>query len=458
MSKPTRREVLGGIGATAAASWLPGCIANSSGDTLDSPIDTFVVMMMENRSFDHYFGALSLEEGRSDADGLQPEHHNLDLAGETVRPFRLSKECLVDPPHGWNSSHRQFAEGENSGFVQEHRGGVGSEANEVMGYHNREDLPVYYALADDGAICNRWFASVMGPTWPNRLYSLCGTSAGETGNDMAKVPFTMTSIFDQLTEHGIEWAIYVHDVPFAALLDGIRALPDGEQVRHIDQFFLEAAEGRLPAVCFIDPGFTFGDDHPPHPPMLGQLSVGSVYQALADSPHWERCLMVVDYDEHGGFYDHVAPPTVPDDLAEQGFDQLGFRVPALVLGPWVKRGTIDEVFDHTSVLATLQRHFGMPALSERNQQANDLSSCLDLVRIATRRPRAPTKLPTLTARREDYEASCFFAAESGQPELQALADSGFIRPEWDFRGVQGDTLRTMFARAQRMGLLGPAGT
>lgn len=464
-SKPTRRSTLKALaGAVAAPSLLSRCQAPPapfeapSNDTAlppDGPaISTTVILMMENRTFDHYMGALSLVEGRDDVDGLRLEHVVPDADGEPVHPFHLDESCLRDPPHGWNSSHAQFNEGANDGFVRVHAGGRGEVASQAMGYLTREDLPVFYALADDNALCDRWFASVMGGTWPNRMYSLCGTSRGMRGNDFSRVPLEGPSIFDQLDQAGVSWKIYAFDAAWALLLDGLGGVDAlGEHILPISRYYEDADAGRLPEVVFVEPGYLVNDDHPPHHPMLGQAFVGTIYDALAHGPHADGFLMVINYDEHGGFFDHVPPPKVPDEHAEDGFDQLGFRVPALVVGPYAKPGIVHTQFDHTSVLAHLQHRYGLPPLSERNAAAQDLHSCLDADRIATRTPRPPTSIPLITLTRDDVDDICFYAHVQGQPELAHCYDVGLAPAAGDFRPLAEAHLRLVLARAEARGIL-----
>src|SRR5262249_26126421 len=147
----------------------------------------------------------------------------------------------------------------------------------------------------------------------------------------------------------------------------------------------DAAAGKLPPVTYIDPMFTANDDHPPHHPLLGQQLIAATYQALATSPHWERCLFVICYDEHGGFFGHVSPPSdAADERAADGFNQLGFRVPTLVIGPYVKQGYVSSVRrDHTSALRHIENVHGLAPLTMRDAAATDLSECLDEARLAS---------------------------------------------------------------------------
>ena len=346
--RPTRRDTLKGIGLAIGGAALGACgtDAAATGDddggdvdaaSVDAPridapvdaeidapsaevllgsVDTFVVLMMENRSFDHYFGALRLLEGRNDVDGLTGSEANPAPGGAMVGVHRLDNFTPADPPHGWDACHRQWNQGANDGFVKEHEG---SSQADVMGFHVRTHLPQFYALADQATLCDRWFASVMGPTWPNRFYLHGATSKGNRSN-LPAVGFR--SIFDVLSEHGLTHKNYFHDVAWAT--GGYFKLTGNAP---IEDFFDDAAAGQLPTFSIIDPQF-FGnganDDHPDHDIRLGQALIASVVNALGASPQWSRSMLVITYDEHGGFYDHVPPPTTSDEREE--FRQLGFQI------------------------------------------------------------------------------------------------------------------------------------
>lgn len=450
------RAMLGaaaGTQAVGAAGCAQAPTQTPDGTEAKGSIDTIVVCMMENRTFDHYFGALTLEEGRTDVDGLTADMVNLDLDGNEVHPFHLEIECLEDPPHGWDASHDQWNDGANDGFVKRHAGGRGPTSHEAMGYHNRADLPIFYALADEGALCQRWFASVMSSTWPNRIYALTATSEGMQGNDRGRIPFTHPSIFSQLTEAGVSWKSYFHDLPFATLIEASGGMWS-ENLRPIEEFFVDAETGNLPSVVFVEPSYVLNDDHPPHAPMLGQAFVGAVYAAMAQSPHWDTCMMVVDYDEHGGFFDHVAPPTAPDDHAAEGFDQLGFRVPAFVVGPYAKVGAvIDTQYDHSSVLKHIQEMWDLEPLTKRNANANALWDCLDLDRLVAGEPNAPVTLPVLEFSPDDYGVECKHILHPGQEELYDAMDAGQIDPIYDRRDIAGVVLDHVMSKAEKLGVV-----
>jgi phospholipase C len=471
---PGRRGALKGIGAATLAPLLPGCgggggevpeeIPALSDGLIRDRIDTVVVLMMENRSFDHYLGALSLLEGREDVDGLVEGMSNPHPDGGVVEIHAADANCIEDPPHSWSSSHRQFGDGTNDGFVQEHHARHGAEeAHRVMGYFDRETLSSFYALADVGTVFSRWFCSLMTSTWPNRFYSIAAQSGGQYGNDLAGNR-DWPSIFDRLDEAGIPWTNYYGNIPFSILMPSL-GLGD-ERLRHIEDFFDDAERGTLPSLVWLDPVYGRNCDHPPTHPVAGQVLVSSIYEALANSPQWDRCLFLVTYDEHGGFFDHVPPPLAVDERSEDGFDQLGFRVPTLAVGPWVKAGhSFDEVCDHTSVLAFLERLWSLQPLTARDEAADDLFGILDERRLVEDDPAPPTKLPVIEATDEElYAPECSYeinmrselegdAAVSGQHELEALLDGPLAGAEFDRREQTDEIYERLLSRAAELGVL-----
>lgn len=388
---PSRRETLVGAAATVAA-----CSGPSPTDTAPAPeaatIDTIIFVMMENRSFDHYLGGLTLAEGRTDVDGVTAEMSNPDSDGveHVVAPATL--HCVADPGHSWGDSHSQFNDGANDGFVVEYEGRVGSgPVGEVMSYQLRANIPITHALADAYTVCDRWFCSVMGPTWPNRFFAHAGSSDGQTNNDFPEGgAFTFQTLWSTLDEAGIAWKYYYTDVPYIGLFEGAFR---SETTAYLEDFVRDAERGDLPPVVWIDPGFSYNDDHPPHHPGLGQEFLAIVYDAIAKSPQWGRCLLVITYDEHGGFFDHVAPPTTDDDRAADGFDQLGFRVPTLIIGPYVRPGADHTVFDHTSWLKYVCERFDLTPWTARIRAANSIGAVLDTDRMSRAEAYDPITLP-----------------------------------------------------------------
>ncbi len=432
----TRREALRDLGAAAGAAAAPGLLAcgddDATGTQSDPPgpvgITHIVVVMMENRSYDHYFGARSLAEGRA-GDGLTASMANPDTMGASRAIYPETVFCVPDPPHGWNASHEQFNAGMNDGFMTTYEEDHPGIAPYVMGYFERSHLPVYYALADAYTTCDRWFASVMGPTWPNRFYLHTAQSGGQTSNDFPTDPWP--TIYDSLDAAGIDWMYYYSDLPFLLTLGNSRNQP-------IDSFYEEAKAGQLRPVTVIDPSFGLNDDHPPHHPLLGQQFIASIYQALATSPHWNNCLLVVTYDEHGGFFDHVPPPKAADDRAAEGFDQLGFRVPTIIAGPYVKKGHVSSsVYDHASVLKHIETMFGLAPLTARDAAANDLSDALDQTRLAAGQPEPPVELPVVMFDESMLDPACM-SAKRHKTELELAADAGIIPAHLDRRRYDRD--------------------
>lgn len=435
-----RRDFLKTVGAVAGAAMLGGPLAACDGNdnNLDLKpvrgdgsqatdyIDTVVILQMENRSFDHYFGALTLHENRSDVRGLTASMMNKTEDGLDIPLHWLKDDYIIspDPGHSHEAALRQFSNGTNEGFVRDwERLLTEQEYDEKiawgMGYYKREQLPALYTLADNFALCDHWFCSVLGPTWPNRFYSHGASSAGVRVN---MIPFKGKTVYSSLEAAGNTIGVYSHDmIYFALTVDELRKY----KRQKLDAFFEDARTGSLPNVTIVEPSYVLNDDHPPQDIRLGQSMIASVYEALRTSPQWNRTLFLVFYDEHGGFYDHVVPPKVEGEaLAADDFDQLGFRVPGLAIGPLVRRGEVfSEVIDHSSVPALLARIFGVDQVNERAALAGDLRGLLDIeLTDNARRPAAP-KIPEIVVPHDKIR----FALQQpyGQPELLEFARTNF---------------------------------
>jgi phospholipase C len=310
----------------------------------------------------------------------------------------------------------------------------------------REQIPVTHALADAYTTCDRWFSSLLGPTLPNRMYWHAGQSNGAIANDeVLNGAFEgIDTIYHQLYRAEVDWAYYMGDVPVIAVIEDIPL--DGHIRRFNNDFLKDAAAGTLPPVCYIDPSFGANDDHPPHHPLLGQQLISAVYQALATSPQWENCLLLITYDENGGFFDHVAPGTAPDARAAQGFNQLGFRVPAMVCGPYAKQGYVSSVdYDHTSALRHLQLVHDLPDLTERSAAANDFSDCIDFDRLEAGEPAAPIELPGVEINESDLPDSChgssFRTVNGYDHDILKWADANASKlGKWDNRANTRDDI------------------
>ena len=439
----------GSSGGSTGDPGLEACAdpGGLSPEELLAEVDTIVVVMMENRSFDHYFGSATFLEDYA-VEGLTGKETNPRLDGSPVPVYLLENLQPLDPPHSWNSCHDQWNGGANDGFVREHEAVHPSSFDEVMGYHVRSQLPVIYALADNYVLCDHWYSSLLGPTWPNRFYLNCATSGGMQSN--SEVP-GLPTIFDVLESEGISAANYYSDLPW---LWGGLADVQLPYVDTLDAFFDAAERGTLPSFSIVEPNYGVipgseggNDDHPSHDVTLGQIFLGSVYQALAQSPQWERCLLIITYDEHGGFYDHVPPPTMTDELPE--FQQLGIRVPSLVIGPHVRQGCVDgTTLDHVSPIATVTRRFELPSLNERVDDTNDVSSAIDPELLGNPRPPAP--IPMLTVSVDEVLSK----RGTGQEELRELVLRGEIPLPADRRhvGASRQIALRMLERAQKLGV------
>ena len=283
------------------------------------------------------------------------------------------------------------------GFVKEYQMNYAG-GTAPMQYLTRAQMPVSYALADAYTSCDQWYSAIMGPTWPNRFYWHCGQSDGLMTNDIPTGGITFPTIYNRLNDKKIEWTYYYGSIPVVAVVQGLDVTkPDGtSRIKGFAQFLVDAAAGKLPPVVYIDPAFFQNDDHPPIHPINGQELIATVYKALAQSPQWNNIHFLLTYDENGGFYDHVSPPGgVPDDYASTGFDQLGFRVPALVMGPYAKQGVNSTVRNHASALAHLQNVFDLENLTMRTAAATDLSDTIDMDRLKANNPAPPIDLPVV---------------------------------------------------------------
>ena len=436
MKRRDALKTLGGLaGAAGMARFLPGCGSSGDGGT-DGPvgITTYVYLMMENRSYDHFFGARKLLEGLP-GDGLAQTMTNKNLAGDPVSLWAPSVDqlCDLDPPHGWDASRAQFNNGACDGFVTEHQMDHGGSlaAIEPMQYLTRNEVPVSYALADAYTTCDRWFCSVMGPTWPNRFFWHSADAGGQMTNALPAEGINWPSIYHRLSDKGVDWAYYYGSIPVVAVIKDIPNIDP--HIRRFQQFLKDAEAGVLPPVVYIDPGFNFNDDHPPIHPINGQDLIAAVYTALASSPQWKNTLFVVTYDEHGGFFDHVPPPKTVDARAALGFDQLGFRVPTMVIGPYVKQGHVSSVvYEHCSALRHLEVAFDLEPLNERTVASNDLTDCLDLDRLAAGEPADPIEIPLVNLGDWPMSAAC-----SAARELHCVEDWANRNPDlvarWDLR-------------------------
>jgi phospholipase C len=436
MKRRDALKAIGGLGAaTGMARFLPGC---GGGDDGPTGITTYVYMMLENRSYDHYFGARKMIEGKP-GDGLVATMTNRDVNGQPVALWAPTQHqlCDLDPPHSWGRARAQWNNGANDGFVTQHQMEYQSTtAIEPMQYLTRNELPVAWALADQYATADRWFCSVMGPTWPNRFYWHAGTSGGLMTNDIPTGGLNFPSIYRRLQDKGVDWAYYFATIPVVSAISGFdQTLVLDGKVRRFADFLTDAKAGTLPPVVYIDPAFYQNDDHPPLHPINGQELIATVYTAMANSPQWKNCMIVITYDENGGFYDHVSPPKTVDDQAALGFDQMGFRVPTMVAGPYVKENYISSVvYDHCSALHELEVAFGLEPLNQRTAAANDLSDFIDAERLKKGDWKKPIVIPEVDTSVWPMDDACKYtgsnvAARSLREDDHSILEWANAHPE-----------------------------
>ena len=380
----------------------PGSLPNPSlpegTDTLPQ-IDHIVVVMQENHSFDNYLGMLGRGDGLTLDRRGRPKNTNPDPTGGYVRSFHETDTSQAGHvTQSWDASHLQYANGRNDGFI-----GPESSSDWSMAYYTGEEIPFYYSLARTFPLCDRYFCSVLAQTYPNRRFLLSGTAFGLIATDTSSITGIPPNgtIFDRLDAHGISWASYATNVSTLYVISDI-VKKNPNRIKTIDQFHADAKSGSLPAVSYVDPNILTGTEENPQDLSLGEYFVSTVVGSLLNSPAWDRTLLVWTYDEHGGYYDHVPPPPAipPDDIPpvlsatnqHGAYDRYGFRVPTVVVSPYSKRDFVSHtVYDHTSVLKTIERKWNLPAMTYRDANANDLLDCLDLHTRAFREP------PTLAA-------------------------------------------------------------
>jgi len=464
--KPLSRAAFGSwwivgrcLAASFAASMMPAALAHAEGNL--HKVNHIIVVMQENHSFDNYFGALPYVPGgpyhagpcgkndhrcvdglsctRDASNELRCSNSNLDDDGSTVFAFHDPRYCVgPDLDHGWPGSHIEanysdpagtLASSPNDGFVRrndvagqpDNGGPEAPESDDTMGFYTQGDLPFYYSLAQSFAIDDRYFSSVIGPTFPNRAYALAATSFGHLTTSeilpppVGYKPITGT-IYDLLDAAGVSWTNYFSDVPTSAIFRPSAFPFVTPHTQPISVFLAQAAAGTLPQVAFVDPNFGFfgtsleNDEHPPTNIRKGEGFVSQIVNALRNGPNWRDSVLFIAYDEHGGFYDHVAPAPADQDGARSpdgidpgqcadlsnppgsetpgggaqcavsrgdalaicpgftpsgpypaecaNFDQLGFRVPFIAVSPFAKRSYVSHtVGDHTSILALIEKRF-----------------------------------------------------------------------------------------------------
>ncbi|MGA7655398.1 MAG: alkaline phosphatase family protein [Methylocella sp.] len=406
-------------------------------------IKHIVQLMLENRSFDQMLGFLYESNGNRSPtnqsfEGLTGNEFNPDEAGREVKVYKIDHTAQhpylmpgADPGEGFHNTNYQLfstddpvpgAVPTNMGFVISFKAAIasdesqhfqdtlpGTDPSEIMGMYTPEALPIMSGLAKGFAVCDHWFASVPTQTIPNRAFAAAATSQGHLDNHV-KV-FTCPSIFGRLSQKKIDWAIYGYNRDPLTRLDytDIQGA-DESHFGHFRDFQKRASAGTLPAYTFLEPSFGAGGNsqHPNYDVALGEQLIHDVYYALRNGPSWNETLLIINYDEHGGNYDHVAPPwgAVPPDnsVGEWGFDftRFGVRVPALLVSPRIAAGTVFRAkrgtIDHTSVLKTIELRWDLDSLTARDKAAPGLGDVLTLATPRTDDPLKGIEIPSSNIR------------------------------------------------------------
>jgi phospholipase C len=372
-------------------------------------IEHVVVLILENHSFDQMLGCL--KEVYPDLEGIDPNNPggNVDDNGTRFsQTITTERQMLLDPHHEVEHVPRQI-DGNNGGFVTDFVASYKDSSREarqyIMGYFPLDFLPALHSLGRNFTVCDQWFSSLPGPTWPNRFFALSGTCLGRVdmpgdGTSGADIPGffhqTQDTIFDRMNDAGVNWKVYFHDIPQSWTMKQLRAPHNAARYFYIRQFFEDArgAERDFPQFSLIEPdymGTEENDDHPPHDIMKAEKLIADVYNALRGNEElWTKTLLVIFYDEHGGFYDHVSPPMgakpsddhtaeIPDPAGSWTFrfDRFGVRVPAILVSPWVGARVEKTRFDHTSVLKFAQEKWRLrPLESKRVDAAESIAVAL----------------------------------------------------------------------------------
>ncbi len=417
----------------AACKFARGALA---GETLgkstpiedDIPIQNIVFLVMENHSFDNYYSKLAEYTHRTNIEVAPADASNPDLVDggtKTILRQHAPHKCTLDTGHGWRASHQEYDDGKNDGFVQVNEEGTPLGAGEQSLYYwDQSDIPFYYQLSSTFAIADHYHCSLLGPTWPNRMFTYAATSFGRTSNDLPDLsgypfPDKDATILDELEKRHVDWGVYSDGPSGALTVYGAAVLSRwGRRVTHFDSdFFTDAAAGTLPQVAYLDAnslseGPAGNDEHPPADVQIGQKFVSDVVHALFASPQWPHLALFITYDEHGGYYDHVPPPKacLPGDHAPilsdkdppGDFDRYGFRVPFIVVSPYAKKAYVSHTtYDHTSILRFIEAKFRVPALTGRDANANVMTDMFDFANPPFLTP-PDIPAPTIDQTEADY--------------------------------------------------------
>jgi phospholipase C len=425
-----------------------------------SPIEHVIVLMLENHTFDKMLGFLKKGEG------LTGKEFNLvDPANpNSQRVFVSDKAESVtspDPMHTLRDTNIELfgpngtvqTKDLNNGFLFDYirrAGGDLETGKKIMQSYSPDSLPVLSALAGEFCLCDRWFASVPGPTFPNRFYAHAATSDGQAFNNKNH-DYAMRTIYNSLQDQNHTWSIYFHDITVALMLSQIK--DEKTNFKRFAAFFQDSKSGNLPNYSFLVPRFSdlqqrkANDQHPPHDVSFGEMLIADVYEAIrGNEALWKKSLFIVLYDEHGGSYDHVHTPPFaplqkykvrnPDGKNSASppfkFDRLGLRVPAILVSPFVKKNSLDStIYEHASIPATIKKLFNLPNfLTERDKHANTFESALSLKKprddtpkkLKRPGPASEAELQSTLARTEITEEEVKAGVARGEMSMRPLTD------------------------------------
>jgi len=410
------------------------------------PIDTFVVLMMENRSFDHYLGWLP------GADGMQAGLSYVDKQGKTWETRRLAPDWQgcghPDPDHSWGGGRGQLNGGACDGFLK-----TGNDVFAIS-YYEEKDLGFIPAAAKAFTTFDHFHCSLMAATLPNREYMHAAQSYGLIDNDLPpqtqyQTGFPDTTIFAALQAKGVSNRYFYNDVPVSALWGA----PGLARSGHVEEYYARCATGTLPSVSFVDPNFAgsvgegpglSADEHPHGDVRAGQAFMADVVHAFMESPQFKTGALFIIYDEWGGFFDHVAPPRVPDDRNDtdlnKDFGQMGFRIPAVAISPYLKRGHVDHTtWGFESILKMIEYRFGLAALTKRDAYARNIARAFDWKskpRLEIPELPDPAAVVSVACPEEitGGEASSEQIARPAEHDMMNLVTSGYLeRLGFDFK-------------------------
>jgi phospholipase C len=422
------------VGANSQQVTAQATVTVHPAPSLSSSVKHIIVLVQENRSFDHYFGFLNdyrASQGLPrNVDDLPANAENLGFDGHTmISAFHLATECTEEQSPFWNESHVDYNREDPrsntarmDGFAWTAGGYAHSQGlsdtlgRRAMGYYTAADLPYYYFMATQFATSDRWFSPVDTRTQPNRMYLIGATSQGFVYPPAHSL--SATPIFKELDDAGVSWKIYSKDGGTYLSYFQPYFSHHHSNVVPASQFLTDANNGTLPAVAYIEGGAESGDDeHPPEPVQVGEITVAGAINGLIESQSWKDSAFILTWDEGGGFYDHVPPVSTvnpdgidpidlkPNDVhAPDHFTRTGFRVPLIVISPFAKKGYVSHtVADYTAILKFIERRWDLPPLNRRDAAQPDMTEFFDWSAPNINPPTAPTPRENLRCTPEQMQ-------------------------------------------------------